>query len=135
MRIRQAVSALAVLLPLLAISACKKQQQPQQRPQQLQQRVTTLELRNLTPIPVVYEGQLLKWEPESQSASVTVTIPAGLCDGLSGNVTATHDQPAQCTIARQDMGDNESKTYTYTLSSAGATSDPDVLVKRCIGCP
>jgi hypothetical protein len=95
----------------------------------------TLELRDLTPIPVVYEGQLLIWEPEGQDRSVAVTIPKGLCDGLSGTVTATHDEPAKCTIARQDMADDESRTYTYTLSSAAVAADPDVIVKRCIGCP
>jgi hypothetical protein len=100
-----------------------------------EERVTTLELRNLAPTPVVYEGQLLLWRPEDQNDSVTVTIPEGLCVGLSGNVTATYDQPAQCTIAVQDMGDDESKTYTYTLSSAAVAADPDVTVKRCIGCP
>ena len=97
----------------------------------------TLELRNLTPIPVVYEGQLLKWQPENPGDSVTVTIPPGLCaGGYSGPKTATYDQPAQCTIAVQEgMRDNESRTYTYTLSSAGgAAADPDVIVKRCIGC-
>jgi ABC-type oligopeptide transport system substrate-binding subunit len=123
MSTRHSVSALAVLLLLLAISACKKQQ-----------RVTTLELRNLTPILVVYEGQVLKWEPESQIGSVTVTLPVGLCEGLSGPVNATHNRPAQCTIAKQNIRDDESKTYTYNLSSPGGSADPDVLVKRCIGC-
>lgn len=98
-------------------------------------RVMTLVSRNLAPTPVLYETQLLIWQPENPGDSVTVTIPEGLCVGLSGNVTATYDQPAQCTIAVQDMGDDESKTYTYTLSSAAVAADPDVIVKRCIGCP
>jgi ABC-type oligopeptide transport system substrate-binding subunit len=118
---RHSVSALAVLLLLLAISACKKQ------------RVTTLELRNLTPILVVYEGQVLEWEPESQSSSVTVTLPVGLCEGLSGAVNATHNRPAQCTIAKQNIREDEVKTYTYTLSIAGGGGDPEILVKRCTG--
>jgi hypothetical protein len=122
MRTRHSVSALAVLLLLSAISACKKQQ-----------RVTTLELRNLTPILVVYEGQVLEWEPENQSSSVTVTLPVGLCEGLSGPVNATHSRPAQCTIAKQGIRDDEVKTYAYTLSSAGGSGDPEVLVKRCTG--
>jgi ABC-type oligopeptide transport system substrate-binding subunit len=122
MSTRQSVSAVAVLLLLSAVSACKKQQ-----------RITTLELRNLTPILVVYEGQVLQWEPESQSSSVTVTLPVGLCEGLSGPVNATHNRPAQCTIAKQNIRDDESKTYTYTLSGTGG-GDPDVVVKRCIGC-
>ncbi len=101
-----------------------------------EKRVMTLELRNLTPIPVVYEKQLLIWQPESPGDSVTVNIPEGLCVGLSGNVTATYDQPAQCTIAvQEDMLDDGSTPYTYTLSCAGVAADPDVLVKRCIGCP
>jgi ABC-type oligopeptide transport system substrate-binding subunit len=122
MSTRQSVSAVAVLLLLSAISACKEQP-----------RTTTLELRNLTPILVVYEGQVLKWEPESQSSSVTVTLPVGLCEGLSGPVNATHNRPARCTIAKQNIRDDESKTYTYTLSGTGA-GDPDLLVKRCLGC-
>jgi hypothetical protein len=99
-------------------------------------RVMTLVSRNLTPTPVVYEKQLLIWQPENPGDSVTVNIPPGLCVGLSGNVTATYDQPALCTIAEQDgMLDNESRKYTYSLSSATVAADPDVFVKRCIGCP
>jgi hypothetical protein len=122
MSTRQSVSAVAVLLLLSAISACKTQP-----------RVTTLELRNLTPILVVYEGQVLKWEPESQNSSVTVTLPVGLCERLSGPVNATHNRPVQCTIAKQNIRDDESKTYSYTLSGTGG-SDPDLVVKRCLGC-
>jgi len=33
------------------------------------------------------------------------------------------------------MANDGSKTYTYTLSSATVAADPDVIVKRCIGCP
>jgi hypothetical protein len=103
-----------------------------------EKRVMTLELRNLTPIPVVYETQLLIWQPENPGDSVTVTIPPGLCrDEVDGAVlTATYEEPAQCTIAVQEgMLDNGSRQYTYTLSSATVAADPDVLVKRCIGCP
>jgi hypothetical protein len=100
-----------------------------------EQRVMTLELHNLTPIQVVYEKQLLIWKPESPGDSVTVTIPDGLCVEGGGTWTATYDQPAQCTIAVQAMGDNESKTYTYSLSSAAVAADPALVVKRCIGCP
>jgi hypothetical protein len=99
-------------------------------------RVMPLELRALTPIPVVYEKQKLLWEPEGQNETVTVTADAGLCVEGTGPWTATHGNPAICTIKVQDMGDNDSKTYSYTLSSAGgAGADPDVIVKRCIGCP
>ncbi len=44
-------------------------------------RVMTLVSRNLTPTPVVYEKQLLIWQPENPGDSVTVTIPPGLCVG------------------------------------------------------
>ena len=79
----------------------------------------TLVSRNLTPTPVVYEKQLLIWQPENPGDSVTVTIPPGLCvGGYSGPKTATYDQPVQCTIAVQDgMHDNGSMPYTYTLSN------------------
>jgi hypothetical protein len=118
----------------------QSQQQPQrdQQPQYTTPSSATLELRDLTPIPVVYEGQLLKWQPQNPGDSVTVTIPPKLCrDEIDGGVlTATYDQPAQCIIADQvDMLDNQSRKYSYTLSSAGGPGgDPDVIVKRCIGC-
>jgi hypothetical protein len=101
-----------------------------------EKRVMTLELRNLTPTPVVYVGQLLIWEPEGQNDSVTVTVQEGLCNEGTGPWTATHDDPAICTVAVQPgMLDNESRTYTYALSSAGGGADPEVIVKHCIGCP
>jgi hypothetical protein len=100
-------------------------------------RVMTLVSRNLTPTPVVYEKQLLLWQPENPGDSVTVTIPDGLCVEGPGTKTATYDQPVRCTIKKQElMPDDGSMPYTYTLSSAGAADpDGDVLVKRCIGCP
>jgi hypothetical protein len=100
-----------------------------------EKRVMTLELRTLTPIPVVYEKQILIWQPESPGDSVTVTIPVGLCVEGGGTLTGTYEQPPQCTIKVQAMDDNESRKYTYSLSSATVAADPDVLVKRCIGCP
>jgi hypothetical protein len=101
-----------------------------------EKRVMTLELRNLTPIPVVYEKQILIWQPESPGDSVTVTIPDGLCVEGGGTLTGTYEQPPRCTIKVQDgMLDNGSRPYTYTLSSATVAADPEVLVKRCIGCP
>lgn len=102
-------------------------------------RVMTLVSRNLTPTLVVYEKQLLIWQPENPGDSVTVTIPGKLCDGKNDDwtATATYDQPVQCRIAVQvGMPDDGSRPYSYTLSSAGgAAADPDVIVKRCIGCP
>ena len=99
-------------------------------------RVMTLVLRSLTPTPVVYETQLLIWQPENPGDSVTVTIPEGLCVEGGGTWTATYDHPVQCTIAVQpDMPNDGSTPYTYSLSSATVAADPDVLVKRCIGCP
>lgn len=101
-----------------------------------EKRVMTLHLRDLTPIPVVYEKQLIIWQPENPGDSVTVTVQEGLCVEGTGPWTATYEEPALCTIAEQDgMLDNESRKYTYSLSSATVAADPDVFVKRCIGCP
>jgi hypothetical protein len=122
MPIRHLVSALALLSVLSAISGCKRQ--------------VNIELSgHLTPIIYVHEGQVINWRPSS--GVVTLTFDKGLCKE-SGPLRGTQDQPAQCSIAKQNFRDKKKPNiYTLTVSSPDGNVDPSatyqVNVKSCGG--
>jgi hypothetical protein len=124
MRIRHSVTALALLMILSAISGCK--------------RVTTsvsttgdIELsRYHTPVITVYEGQVLKFHPSSDSGDITVTFDKGLCEE-SAPVHGSPAQPARCTVAKQT---NRTNPTRYTLTVSGSDGIPYVVIaKPCTG--
>ena len=125
MRTRHSVLALALLIVLSGISACKR-------------KVTTtvsttgdIELSPYhTPDIYVFEGQVLRVRPSS--GDLTLTFDQGLCTE-SGPVRGTPDHAAVCTIAKQDFRGRDSIKYTLTV--AGSDGVPyNVYVKPCKGC-
>jgi hypothetical protein len=125
MRTRHSVLALALLIVLSAISGCER-------------KVTTsifttgdIELSPYhTPIIYVYPGQVLRWRPTS--GDLTLTFDQGLCKE-SGPVHGTPQEPAVCTIAKQNFHGDEPNIYTLTVS--GSDGVPyRVSVKPCKAC-
>ena len=126
MRTRHSVLALALLIVLSGISACKR-------------KVTTtvsttgdIELSSYhTPDIYVFEGQVLRVRPSS--GDLTLTFDQGLCKE-SAPVPGTPDKPAVCTIADQTFQDDNPNKYRLTVSGSDGVSYQVNVVKRCIGC-
>jgi len=97
-------------------------------------RPATIEVKlspNHTPIINVDDDQVLSWRPVSGAVTLTWDDP-GLCEE-SSPLRATPDQPAVCTIKKQQ--DQSGNPTSYTVTVSGSDGVPiQVDAKHCIGC-